>query len=35
MRSQINRKSEANFHRSNLQVTNEYYEKDESMTAIF
>ena len=34
MRSKINRQSELNFHPSNLQVTNEYYEKYETVSTI-
>ena len=34
MRSKINRQSELNFHPSNLQVTNEYYEKYETASTI-
>ena len=34
MRSKINRQSEINFHPSNLQVTNEYYEKYEAVSTI-
>ena len=34
MRSQINRQSEIKFHPSNLQVTNEYYEKYEAVATI-
>ena len=34
MRSKINGQSELDFHRSNLQVTNEYYEKYENVSAV-
>ena len=34
MRSTINLQSEINFHPSNLQVTNEYYEKYEAVSTI-
>ena len=34
MRSKINRQSELSFHPSNLQVTNEYYEKYETVSTI-
>jgi hypothetical protein len=35
MRSIINRQAELNFNSSNLQVTNEYYEKPEAVATIF
>ena len=34
MRSKVNRQSELNFHPSNLQITNEYYEKYERVSTI-
>ena len=34
MRTKINLQSESNFHASNLQVTNEYYEKYEAVSTI-
>ena len=34
MRSRVNRQFELNFHPSNLQVTNEYYEKYETVSTI-
>jgi len=34
MRSKINRQSELNFHPSNLQVTNEYYQRYEAVSRI-
>ena len=34
MRSKLNRQSEFNFQPSNLQVTNEYYEKYETASII-